>query len=287
MTTRGVDYSWGRPGGAALAAEGFKFAIRYVDYPGAAGKGLTRAEADDLHVHSIAIGLVFESTAERPLEGYSAGRYDAQLCIIAGEALGFPSDRPFYFAIDWDPQINQFAAIDAYFAGTRDVLGLSRVGAYGGLYPLQHLQTTHRATWFWQALAWSGGHSLPGRHLYQYLNGQTVNGVPVDYNYAYPEDYGQWPKPEEDKMTPDQLARMERLERIVAANGIRVDGQIVTGEAALAYLDGQGTSAYLAIDNQNAALNAHTSPHPIAGYTEEEIERIALNAVSDATGKDV
>ena len=39
----GVDYSSGRPGGAALAAAGKRFAIRYVPYGGYA-KGLTKPE---------------------------------------------------------------------------------------------------------------------------------------------------------------------------------------------------------------------------------------------------
>jgi predicted Zn-dependent peptidase len=55
----------------------------------------------------------------------------------------------------------------------------------------------------------------------------------------------------EDAMTPAELARLERLERIVAANGISTAGTGTIdkqGEDALAYADERGWSAFLGVN---------------------------------------
>lgn len=80
----------------------------------------------------------------------------------------------------------------------------------------------------------------------------------------------------EEPMTPEERARLERLERIVAANGWNG----LTGEAALAQLDTLGASAFLSVENLNRALSEHVDNHP-GGFTEEEIETIAVNAIAD------
>ena len=49
MATEGIDYSWARPGGAAIAAAGKKFAVRYLYPDGQGGKGLDASELQDLH----------------------------------------------------------------------------------------------------------------------------------------------------------------------------------------------------------------------------------------------
>ena len=46
-------------------------------------------------------------------------------------------------------------------------------------------------------------------------------------------------------MSPAEKLRLERLERIVAGHGIDVNGQRLTGEKALAFLDGDGASLAL------------------------------------------
>lgn len=48
-------------------------------------------------------------------------------------------------------------------------------------------------------------------------------------------------------MTPDELKRLERLERIVAANGIEFDGKRLVDEEALQVAADRGWSAFLGI----------------------------------------
>jgi hypothetical protein len=188
----GVDYSWGRPGGAALVAAGKRFALRYCPYPGDGGKGLSATELAELHACGLSVGIVFESTAGRAKVGAAAGIADATTAKNAMGALGFPSDRPCYFAVDFDMRPNDEGAVAAYLGGAAKVLGVARVGIYGGLAAVSHAQSGKWASWFWQTYAWSLGHWAPGVHLQQYANGQTVNGAAVDYDRALVEDWGGW-----------------------------------------------------------------------------------------------
>lgn len=102
-----------------------------------------------------------------------------------------------------------------------------------------------------------------------------------------------WAALQEDDMTPELLARLERVERLVAGYGVNTEavlgpnGEVVkpserlTGEAALTYADEKGLTALLGIQGQNAALTAHKAETHVGGYTEMDIERIAIDAVSD------
>jgi hypothetical protein len=72
MAVFGVDYAWGRPGAAALKRAGAKFACRYLSHD-TTGKNLTRAEADELSAAGLWLVVVWETTANRALDGRAAG----------------------------------------------------------------------------------------------------------------------------------------------------------------------------------------------------------------------
>lgn len=262
--TRGVDFSWARPGGAAIKAAGFGFVLRYVPYPGDGGKGLTVAEIADYRANGLDIGLVFESTAERPLAGWSAGRADALQCDRSLLSLNAPGDLPIYFAVDFDAQSSQFDAIAAYLRGAQQVLGLMRVGVYGSYAVIEDAHTLGSAAWFWQALAWSGGNLSPWRHLYQSLNGQFINGGEVDHNEAYGDDQGLW-KAEEDTVTIAELAqRIERLEMACFAGGEQPEFYNEKAKLAL-YRVGlriEGEAGVVAQSIASEAATATSSPQP-------------------------
>lgn len=192
MTVRGVDYSWARPGGRAIREAGFTFAMRYVPYSDDGGKGLTRDELVDLHANGIAVGLVFETTAGRALEGEAAGRVDGLITQQALRDLGWPKDRPVYFAVDFDAAPEQQQAINDYLTGAGAALGSPRVGVYGGFWVVKRCWEVTSARWYWQTYAWSGGNVHPEAHIYQYQNGQQLNGGEVDYNEARKADFGAW-----------------------------------------------------------------------------------------------
>lgn len=188
----GVDYSFGRPGGAALAAAGKRFAVRYLPYPKDGGKGLTSAEVADLFAHGIEVGLVWERGSQAALGGRLRGITDAEAVLAALTSLGVPGTVAVYFAMDWDAQPGQYPAIDAYLRGAASVIGASLVGVYGGIRVIEHCFGVRSAAWFWQTYAWSGGKLSPRADLYQYHNGQSINGAAVDFDRSLVADWGQW-----------------------------------------------------------------------------------------------
>jgi len=190
MARQGVDYSWARPGGAALKAAGKDFVVRYIPYPGHGGKGLDANELADLRNNGIDVAMVFESYAARALEGRGAGQVDARASVEALKALGMP-DIPVYFAVDFDTTEGQQAVIDDYLRGAADVIGADRVGVYGSYYVCKRCRDNGTAKWLWQTYAWSGGQVLDGLHLYQYKNGQNLNGA-VDFTEARQDNFGQY-----------------------------------------------------------------------------------------------
>ncbi len=200
---RGIDYAWARPQPVQIKAQGYQFCCRYLSQD--SGKSISPPEAQALRDAELAIVLVWETTAARALDGYSAGAEDARSAYAQARAVGQPLDRPIYFAADFDASPQQQAAIDDYLRGAASALGTQRVGIYGSYYVCQRCQAAGTARWYWQTLAWSGGQQFPG-HIYQ-DGGQDFAGG-ADTNIALAADYGQWPYQQEDDVTPEQMQQI-------------------------------------------------------------------------------
>ena len=85
----GVDYSFARPDLGTLQASGSTFAVRYVS-PAPNNKNISLSEAQSLQAAGQDIILVFESTAQEMLNGYSAGVADANTAVSVATAAGAP-----------------------------------------------------------------------------------------------------------------------------------------------------------------------------------------------------
>lgn len=214
MTAAGVDYSSGHPGGAALKAADKVFAARYVSHTPA--KNITAAEAADLAAHGVSTVLVWETTANRALAGRGAGIADAHDALTQATAAGMPAGRPLYFAVDWDATEAQQAQISAYFDGAASVLGVARVGIYGGYWPVKRALDGKHASFAWQTRAWSGTNWDPRAHIRQ-TGTQKINGVSCDINTAYVTDYGQW-MPGQAPITEDDMPSAEDIAKAVWAS---------------------------------------------------------------------
>lgn len=190
MALEGLDYSWARPGGARIKAAGKHFAVRYLYPDGQGGKGLDSSELADLQGNGVEVPVVYESYVARPKEGRAAGQADARTSQAELTRLGLPTGLPVYFAVDWDATEGDQAAIDEYLRGCADVIGADRVGVYGGYWVIKRCHENGTAKWLWQTYAWSGGNVHPNIHLYQYRNGQDLNGA-VDFNRSLQDNYGQ------------------------------------------------------------------------------------------------
>lgn len=222
--TFGVDYAWGRPGVRALEAAHVQFAARYLSHD-TTGKNLTRGEAQQLSDAGMWLLVVFEDGATRALDGYGAGRLDAQFALAQAEACGMPAGRPIYFAVDFDAGPADEAAINAYLDGAASVLGKDRVGIYGGYYPVKSALAGGHCKWGWQTYAWSGGLWWPGAQLHQYSNDHIIGGVDLDYDEAPVGDYGQWrvgvsptPQPQQPAAQEDDMPQGHLLQDTTKKN---------------------------------------------------------------------
>jgi hypothetical protein len=201
----GLDYSGGRPGGAAIRAAGYGFVCRYLSDGGTRlpGKLLTPGEYRDLMAHGVAVVINWETFAQRMRDGYQAGVADARQADAVARRVGHPLDRPIYFSADWDTTPADQVSIDDYLNGAASVLGRPRVGVYGSYYVCRRCLDNGTATWTWQTGAWSGGQREPRAHIYQRIGTVTVNGVPCDVNESLRPDFGQ--HLEDDMPTPADL----------------------------------------------------------------------------------
>lgn len=194
---KGLDYSDSHPPISAIHAEGAVFVCRYTcDYAPAdtSGKNLLPNEKNALLNAGISIVLNYESTADRMLSGSAAGIADAQHANAVANALGM-GGTPIYFSADWDVTEGQQAAVNAYLDGAASVIGRARVGIYGGYYPVKRALDAGKATYAWQAFAWSGGQWDTRAQLRQVQNGVNIGGADCDRDISMATDYGQWPRP--------------------------------------------------------------------------------------------
>lgn len=187
---KGLDYSWGRPN-LDVVKKDYGFVARYLAAAGG-GKEISAPEAAQIRSHGLGLVLVYEQYAGRPREGRNAGIADAKTALAQAKSVGFPDDRPIYFAVDYDTTPGDQTAIDEYLRGVASVIGDSRVGVYGSFYVVERCAKNNTAKWFWQTYAWSGGQISSHAHFRQYLNGQVVGGAAVDLNESYKSDFGAW-----------------------------------------------------------------------------------------------
>jgi len=184
------DYASVRPDLDALKAAGVGV-IRYVcELIGT--KVITKEEADDIRAHGLGLALVYEQYEQRPLEGRAAGHADALVALAQGRAAGFPDGRPIYFAVDFDAQPAQQKAVDEYLGGAAEVLGIERVGVYGGFNLINRCWTNKTASFFWQTGAWSKGQESIHANMIQMtgINPQVIGNVKVDVNETRQDDFG-------------------------------------------------------------------------------------------------
>lgn len=151
---RFYDESFGRAPDEVLKANGYGV-IRYMSHD--PGKDITAAQAAQELRDGLRILLVWETTANRALDGFAAGQADAREFLNRSRALGYHG--PLFFACDGDYPVS---AVSAYYRGVVSIVG-KRAGSYGGI-ALIEAGLTH---WLWQTAAWSGGKVSSKAHLYQ------------------------------------------------------------------------------------------------------------------------
>lgn len=200
-----IDYSFARFKGSTLKSAGIDIAIRYL--PTSSGKDLTTAEVTDLHGNGVSLAVVFETTTGRSSAGFFAGVADAQRANKAAESLGWPSERPIYYA---DDQGTPWSNVAPYFEGVASVIARPW-GIYGPYDVIEGARS--KTKWLWQCAGYSGrgqgtgGSVMDGTNevrtdgrgrrlssaamMYQCFGGALLGST--DRNLAFVADVGQWP----------------------------------------------------------------------------------------------
>jgi Domain of unknown function (DUF1906) len=192
---RGGDYSFARPDLRELVAAGWEFAVRYTSRVDG-GKNISAAEALVLSRAGLRILTVWENVgADRdPLKGRGQGVADAIAHHGQVAACGAPPDAVLFYAVDWNAQPGEFAAIGDYFEGCTAAAGLaSFVGCYGHTRLLGYLfdRGVIGHGWIPMASSWSAGHVEPRAKLRQTV-GATIGGGAVDLDEADPGAPSGW-----------------------------------------------------------------------------------------------
>ena len=209
MATKGIDCA--QPltleKAKAIAAEGYKFVARYLVPERYAWKRLTRAEAEAITAAGMKIVSVFETTANRPAGGAAAGALDGAEALREARLIGQIPGTAIYFAVDFDAGNEHFDTIEAYLRAAAAAVCPAgyEVGVYGSCAVIEEMARRGAAKHFWQTYAWSKGKKSARANIYQYKNGQTVAGHPVDLNESYGGE-GWWNLKPAEEQYPDGLS---------------------------------------------------------------------------------
>lgn len=239
MAIEGVDYSFARPGGAKLQANGKAFAVRYL-YGGS--KGLTNPEIADLHAHGIEIAVVYQEGTGEWKNGFNEGARQARVAQSILNSLDLAHNLPIYFTCDSSDGNSNTGLVCDFVSGASSVLGKDRTGIYGSYTVINAVKKADACNWFWQTYAWSSGNLSAFANLYQYDNGQW-NGS-VDFTRAYSSEYGQnpptapTPTPEKEEEDMGQLYVLQDANPVIIGNRPSKDGDVfLVAPGIVAYVD--------------------------------------------------
>lgn len=216
----GFDYAYGRPSVQGIRNAGGSFVMRYLSTPGNK-KNLDADEVQNLKSGGILIGLVFETTANRAMDGEYAGHVDGLAAVQQAQNLGL-ENQPIYFAVDWDAQPFQFDYVDSYFRGVRTTIG-DRVGCYSGYRYMTHVLDIGLVTHGWQTEAWSRGWVDKRIELIQRIGEVMVDGVSCDKDEAFNTN------PFGETMQIDEVRAVVREELMKMFAGAHPEGEITQG----------------------------------------------------------
>lgn len=210
VSRQGLDWAYGRPDPKLLRANGFGFVCRYVSTKDNK-KNLTPSEVAAYLAAGLGIVVVFERSADRAKGGTPSGLADGKAAKAQADALGLPTDRPIYAAVDYDVLPGDVDVVVAYLEGFGQAVAPHPCGVYGGWRVVDAAASAGVARYFWQAGAWAAGNGThPRAHLRQRAKTVTVDGVTCDLNDAIAPDFGAWRTGTDnavggDDVTPQEL----------------------------------------------------------------------------------
>ena len=167
MTSLGVDYLNQPCPPSTLAQAGYQFVLTY-------SRVITAAQISQTHAAGMALGLIFESTADRALGGGQAGASDAVTFLTQIDGLGYPAGTVAFTNVgDFVAAPSQMPAINAYYGSWSGVIASRSFapGAYGTGYIIDQLVALGNGGYWWQNAMDDNGEPgsrvSPNAHIYQ------------------------------------------------------------------------------------------------------------------------
>jgi hypothetical protein len=174
-------------------AQGVEFCCRYY-------KNLSPREALALSKAGLKIVSIWETTAERALQGAAAGTEDGNNARDAGAALLQPEGSAIYATADFGEVATQDPAVMAYLSAFKTALGgEAKLGVYGEGAVCQAALGAGIADYTWVA----GGRGMRGTVAFLASGRATIVqdvgdaqglglGISIDSDTAAGSDYGGW-----------------------------------------------------------------------------------------------
>lgn len=200
-----VDYAAGVPSATAIKSAGHLGAVRYVSEkrPGAqwmAGKPVTLKETQAMSAQSLATASVYQfgrADSADWKQGAAGAAVHAPQAIAIHRAAGGPTGRPIYVAIDDNPSRQQYdTLIKPYLRAFQTALHAAgySTGVYGNYNVIDWAIQDGIGSFYWMHDWGSGGRIHPRTTIHQLPQSQqrTIDGVVVDINNVYAQDWGQW-----------------------------------------------------------------------------------------------
>lgn len=183
-----------------VKAAGAAFVVLYVGDP-SWPKSATASECSALLADGVAVGLVYETTANWMLGGPNAGGAAGVQARVWARAIGAPDSTRIIAAADFDVTATQVSVVLATLGGF--ARGYHPVGLYGGYRIVKAAADAGYTTM--QTGAWSHGAWDPRAQVRQGAQ-TTIGGVTVDIDQAS-SLAGFWTR-ENDSMPkiPDSIA---------------------------------------------------------------------------------
>lgn len=172
----------------ALKEAGFTYVARYL---GESWKTFDKKEVEAIQSVGLKLISIFQKSANHfSYFSWKQGHLDGKEASEYAKAVGQPKGTAIYFAVDFDAQSKDMAAICDYIEGVKKQLKDYKLGIYGSSHVMQALKG--QADYYWQTYAWSRGKVCDFIHMYQYENNVRVAGVTIDRNEIKqaPGDWG-------------------------------------------------------------------------------------------------
>jgi hypothetical protein len=155
----GLDYVQPPVSEQRMAADGWRYVIRYIAQRTTIGKLVTPTEI--VRIHNAGLGLIlnYEWSADRAKEGAPAGTIDGKFSRKTAEELGYPHGS-IILCSSFDAGIfygsaSMATVAERYARAFADELGPYRFGAYAGTRVIDRIKDISALNWKPLATSWS------------------------------------------------------------------------------------------------------------------------------------